>query len=77
MFNFQTPEEKVLIKRSAGVFAQAHEFTHEGVAGNIPVWGWPGSGAGEQKRPGVLLLHGWGGEAGLMGAFVKPLLDLG
>ncbi|MCP5075746.1 MAG: alpha/beta hydrolase [Rhodobacteraceae bacterium] len=23
------------------------------------------------------MLHGWGGEAGLMGAFVNPLLDLG
>ncbi|NNF77211.1 MAG: alpha/beta fold hydrolase [Rhizobiales bacterium] len=77
MLNFSTPEEKALIKNSAGVFAQAHELTHDGVAGNSPIWSWPDAGDSGRQRPGVLLLHGWGGEAGLMAAFVAPLLDLG
>ncbi|HEY1250677.1 MAG TPA: alpha/beta fold hydrolase [Thermoanaerobaculia bacterium] len=41
-----------------------------GAAGDIAVWHW-GSG------PRVLLVHGWGGHAGRMSAFVAPLLEAG
>lgn len=73
-FNYATPEEKALVKAVAGVFADADHSTHTGLAGLTPVWRWPGrpSNAGT-----VLLLHGWGGAAGLMGAFVAPLLERG
>ena len=43
----------------------------------MPVWSWGDQQNSPGERPTVLLLHGWGGEAGLMGAFVPPLLDLG
>ena len=72
-FNFSTPGEKVLIRNSASIFAEAHAFVHTGAAGDIPVWSWPRPAADDRARPCVLLLHGWGGEAGLMGAFVAPL----
>src|SRR5262249_8203174 len=41
-----------------------------GAAGDLAVWHW-GSGAR------VLLVHGWGGHAGRLSAFVAPLLEAG
>src|SRR5262249_10337057 len=41
-----------------------------GACGDLAVWHW-GSG------PRVLLVHGWGGHAGRLSAFVAPLLDAG
>src|SRR5262249_57381614 len=38
--------------------------------GDLAVWHW-GSG------PRVLLVHGWGGHAGRLSAFVEPLLEAG
>lgn len=73
VFNVSTPEEKALIDGSAHIFAEAHAFVHQGAAGDIPVWSWPHPGHDDQERQCVLLLHGWGGEAGLMGRFVAPL----
>ncbi len=58
---------------TALAFAQADTLSHDGVAGHIPVWRWP-SEPGLRK---VLLLHGWGGQSGLMGAFVAPLVAQG
>ncbi len=72
-FNYATPEEKRLVAHSAGIFSAAEKLTHDGVAGEIPVWHWPGE-PGSRK---VLLLHGWGGQAGLMGALVAPLMARG
>lgn len=41
-----------------------------GHEGDLAVWSW-GSG------PRVLLVHGWGGHAGRLSAFVEPLLEAG
>ncbi|HEY4228572.1 MAG TPA: alpha/beta fold hydrolase [Thermoanaerobaculia bacterium] len=41
-----------------------------GEEGDLAVWHW---GIG----PRVLLVHGWGGHAGRLSAFVEPLLDAG
>jgi pimeloyl-ACP methyl ester carboxylesterase len=41
-----------------------------GASGDLAVWHW-GSG------PRVLLVHGWGGHAGRLSAFVGPLLEAG
>ncbi len=43
----------------------------------MPVWSWGDQQSSSAETRTVLLLHGWGGEAGLMGAFVPRLLDLG
>lgn len=37
----------------------------------VAAWEWAGQG------PAVLLMHGWGGHAGQLQAFVQPLLDAG
>ncbi|MEM1198365.1 MAG: alpha/beta fold hydrolase [Pseudomonadota bacterium] len=58
---------------TAPTFAQAEALVHDGVAGRTPVWRW----ASESGLSKVLLLHGWGGQSGLMGAFVSPLLARG
>ena len=44
----------------------------KGDAGEIAVTTW-----GERDRPGVLLMHGWGGARAQMTGFVKPLLAAG
>ncbi len=76
-FNFSTPEEKALIKNTREVFDSAHHSSLTGPALGMPVWSWGDLHGNSEAQPTVLLLHGWGGEAGLMGAFVSPLLDLG
>jgi pimeloyl-ACP methyl ester carboxylesterase len=48
----------------------AERLDIEGVTGRIAVWSW-GSG------PSVYLVHGWGGRAEQLGAFVAPLLARG
>ncbi len=77
VFNFSTPEEKALIDTTTDVFARAQMLTLDGDAGPIPIWSWPGTTNGQTQKPTILLLHGWGGEAGLMGAFVVPLEEMG
>ncbi len=76
--NYATPEEKALVEEMAGVFSDADQMAHDGLAGCTPLWRWPGSlDDTTATQPTVLLLHGWGGEAGLMGGFVAPLLERG
>lgn len=58
---------------NAGTFEGAEALVHDGAAGQTPVWCW-NSEPGLRK---VLLLHGWGGQSGLMGAFVAPLVAQG
>jgi pimeloyl-ACP methyl ester carboxylesterase len=58
-----TRSERDTLRRAASVRVS-------GRAGEIAVWHW-GSG------PRVLLVHGWGGHAGRLSAFVAPLLDAG
>ncbi len=59
------------------MFAMAHELPSGDQPEGMPVWKWQRSNGTAGARPCILLLHGWGGEAGLMGAFVPALLDLG
>ncbi len=77
MFNVRSADEKALLGKVSDIFAEARASSHRGAAGQTPVWTWSGTDGGKNSRPCVLLLHGWGGEAGLMGAFVKPLLSNG
>lgn len=76
-FNYATPEEKALVANTASTFSKAKPLLHDGSAGQTPLWRWPDPPEDGSQCRKVLLLHGWGGQAGLMGAFVGPLTTAG
>jgi pimeloyl-ACP methyl ester carboxylesterase len=69
-FAFRRPPRIARTRREAETLRRAASVRIAGPKGPIAVWHW-GSG------PRVLLVHGWGGHAGRLSAFVEPLLDAG
>jgi len=67
---FRRPPRAVRTRRESDVLRAAASVTLSGASGRIDAWHW-GSG------PRVLLVHGWGGHAGRLAAFVPPLLRAG
>lgn len=67
---FRRPPRLARTRREADTLRRAAAVNVAGSAGRIAVWHW-GSG------PRVLLVHGWGGHAGRLSAFVPALLDAG
>lgn len=67
---FRRPPAARPTRRESDALRRAASVRVGGPAGDIAVWHW-GSG------PRVLLVHGWGGHAGRLSAFVQPLLDAG
>jgi len=67
---FRRPPRAVRTRRESDQLRAAASLSLAGASGRIAVWHW-GSG------PRVLLVHGWGGHAGRLSAFVPPLLAAG
>ena len=67
---FRRPIRSSPSRREARTLAVGELTRVRGRLGEVAVWHW-GSG------PRVLLVHGWGGHAGRLAAFVSPLLDAG
>jgi pimeloyl-ACP methyl ester carboxylesterase len=67
---FMTPRHHEQPAREAAVLAGGRRFTRLVDGRRLASWEW-GDG------PTVLLVHGWEGRAGQMGAFVAPLLARG
>lgn len=74
-FNFKTPEERQLLKDAEPILAEASAQLVPSAGGDAMLYQWHGGSAPD--APAVLLLHGWGGEAGSMTQFVSPLLERG
>ena len=69
-FAFRRPPRIARTRREAATLHRAASVRLRGGKGEIAAWHW-GSG------PRVLLVHGWGGHAGRLAAFVDPLLQAG
>jgi pimeloyl-ACP methyl ester carboxylesterase len=67
---FRRPPRLARTRREADMLRRAAAVRVTGAAGDLAVWHW-GSG------PRVLLVHGWGGHAGRLSAFVPALLEAG
>jgi pimeloyl-ACP methyl ester carboxylesterase len=67
---FLTPPRHPAPAREAEVLAQARTLTVRVGERRLATWSW---GVG----PRILLVHGWGGRGGQMGAFVAPLVAEG
>ena len=67
---FLTPPRFRAPEREREILARARAGSVRAGGRRIAMWSW---GAG----PRVLLVHGWGGRGGQLGAFVEPLLALG
>jgi pimeloyl-ACP methyl ester carboxylesterase len=67
---FRRPPRAARTRRESRALERGVAVRVAGPAGEIAVWHW-GSG------PRVLLVHGWGGHAGRLCAFVPALLDSG
>ncbi|MEM7424807.1 MAG: alpha/beta hydrolase [Pseudomonadota bacterium] len=74
-FNFKTPEEQRLLKDAQPILEAAESRIVSTPGGDAFLYHW-----GQEESPGqpaILLLHGWGGEAGSMAKFVEPLRQRG
>lgn len=68
---FLTPPRHAAPRRERVWLASAERFPVEtGEVGRLTAWSW-GEG------PPVLLVHGWGGRGGQLGAFAAPLVEAG
>jgi pimeloyl-ACP methyl ester carboxylesterase len=67
---FRTPPRTPLLKREERSLALARRSTTPFPDAPLPTWTWG-------KGPAVLLVHGWGGHAGRLTAFVEPLTRAG
>ena len=67
---FRTPPKHAPLRREECELAAARFSRVPGKGGVLPVWTW-GEG------PPVLLVHGWGGHAGRLTPFVRPLVEAG
>src|SRR5262245_4564104 len=67
---FLTPPRHAAPARESHVLAHARAVTVRVGERRLATWTW---GAG----PRILLVHGWGGRGGQMGAFVEPLVAEG
>jgi len=67
---FRRPRRLARTRRETEALHRAAAVRVRGASGEIAVWHW-GSG------PRVLLVHGWGGHAGRLSAFVPALLEAG
>ena len=64
---FRTPPRGRRKLRERQVLATGERFDIPTPVGRLAAWRWAG------PKPPVLLLHGWGGHAGRLSAFVEPL----
>ena len=65
------PKDREIIE-SGNSYRVPYEAPPKGDIGEIAVTTW-----GEQGRPAILLMHGWGGARAQMTGFVNPLLSAG
>jgi pimeloyl-ACP methyl ester carboxylesterase len=67
---FRTPPRYRRLKREDRCLARARYSATPYARGTLPTWTWG-------RGPRVLLVHGWGGHAGRLTPFVRPLVDAG
>lgn len=67
---FRTPPRYRRLKREERCLARARYSATPYARGRLPTWTWG-------RGPRVLLVHGWGGHAGRLTPFVRPLVDAG
>lgn len=70
---FLTPAKRGSTARDARVLAEAEPFTITVLGERLAAWSWAPLASAACGAPNVLLLHGWGGRATQLGAFVRPL----
>src|SRR5882724_4635880 len=68
---FRTPPRGKRTRREKKILESGERSHISTPVGRLAAWRWSGEG-----RP-VLLLHGWGGQAGRLSEFVEPLLRAG
>ncbi|MEM8711171.1 MAG: alpha/beta fold hydrolase [Planctomycetota bacterium] len=76
---FVKPRRHPVPERETEILARAERSTVVHGDKNVAVWTWlPGKGEAQQPdAPTVLLVHGWEGRGGQIGAWVDPLLAAG
>lgn len=67
---FRTPPRQKRLRRERDILAAARFRQVRAGAARLATWQW-GEG------PAVLLVHGWGGHAGRLAPFVRPLVEEG